>query len=99
MNILEDEKMRGLGFTDHREGTWYLCKRVADMTTLNICIEKDGSHWSEEVLNEFFLQHAFYMDANEEFKNEVIANVDKIISTLRKAGLDVSVDHESYTTG
>lgn len=99
MNILEDEKMRGLGFTDHKEGTWYLCKRVADMTTLNICIEKDGSQWSEYVLDEFFLQPSFYMDAKEEFKNEVVANVDKIISTLRKAGLVVSVDHESYTTG
>ena len=99
MNILEDERMRELGFTDRRGDTWYLCKQVAYMTTLNICIEKDGSDWSENVLDEFFLQPCFYMDANEDFKNEVISNIDEIISTLRKAGLDVSVGHESYTTG
>lgn len=99
MNVLEDEKMRELGFTDRREGTWSLCKRVAYMTTLNICIEKDGSDWSEYVLDEFFLQPCFYMDAKKEFKNEVISNIDEIISTLRRAGLDVSVDHESYTMG
>lgn len=99
MNVLEDEKMRELGFTDRIEGSWYLCKQVAYMTTLNICIEKGGSDWSENVLDEFFLQPCFYMDAKEEFKNEVISNIDGVISTLRRAGLDVSVDHKSYTMG
>lgn len=58
MSPAEDSTMRRLGFTDHREGYWYLCRSVSpdhDMT-LNVEIAKDGSDWQIDVLDENFCQ-------------------------------------------
>ena len=58
MSPAEDSTMRRLGFTDHREGYWYLCCSVSpdhDMT-LNVEIAKDGSDWQIDVLDENFCQ-------------------------------------------
>ncbi|MDB0590658.1 hypothetical protein PL392_09920 [Bifidobacterium adolescentis] len=58
MSSAEDSTMRRLGFTDHREGYWYLCRSVSpdhDMT-LNVEIAKDGSDWQIDVLDENFCQ-------------------------------------------
>lgn len=39
-NLLLDEDMRKLGFTDHREGFWYFSKLIASDITFNVTINK-----------------------------------------------------------
>lgn len=62
-NILPDEKMREIGFTDHKPDTWYFWKYI-DFTkekkyrylkneiSFNITIPKDGSEISIDVIDE-----------------------------------------------
>lgn len=63
--ILSEEKMREIGFTDYSNDRWYFCKGIEfpkekrysgfDIT-FNVSIPKDGSDFSIDVLDEDFLQ-------------------------------------------
>ena len=56
MNYFNDERMRELGFTDHREGYWYFCCRVADMITWNVAICKRSGGVQRDVMDEYIGQ-------------------------------------------
>jgi hypothetical protein len=88
--------MRRLGFTDHREGWWYACFRLADRVTLNLSVEKATGAWTEDVLNEDFGQPEYYGLATPEFRDEMISKIDEITSNLRYKGLLFKVDHRQY---
>ncbi|WP_144626268.1 hypothetical protein [Bacillus altitudinis] len=55
-NILEEDKMRELGFTDHTNVSWYLCKRLSKNITFNLSIFKGSSEGDIDVLDELCLQ-------------------------------------------
>ena len=92
----EDQLMRSLGFTDHREGFWYLCRDVGDGTTLNVTIDKVSGSWEELVMNEAFGQPEFYGRMKPEFRDVIRANVDRIVAELNVVGIPVRVDHSEY---
>lgn len=84
MSPAEDSTMRRLGFTDHREGYWYLCCSVSpdhDMT-LNVEIAKDGSDWQIDVLDENFCQpydYQYLLNVNPtlDYPNKVADECEK----------------------
>jgi hypothetical protein len=91
-NLLPEDDMFGLGFTDHREGTWYLCVRVESDITLNISIPKDGSRLRIDVLDEDFGQPYDYQrilksNPKLEFANSVKARVENQLELLTKSGV------------
>lgn len=58
-NILSDDEMYELGFTDHREGYWYFVRRVGGKRSdisFNITINKKTKDIQIDVLDEMFLQ-------------------------------------------
>lgn len=58
-NILSDERMRKIGFTDHNPQTWYYCRIVPGTQgsiSFNVSIPKDGSDIEIVTLDEDFLQ-------------------------------------------
>lgn len=96
--LLDDEKMRALGFTDRVATRWYFCRRVDKRgdTTLNIAIEKDSGFYTECVMNEDFGQPEPYGHMKPEFRDLIRDTVDFELSLLNKAGLDIRVDHRAY---
>ncbi|WP_159601490.1 hypothetical protein [Agromyces humi] len=94
--ILDDARMRELGFTDRVVERWYLCARVGPGVTLNVTIQKSTGQYQEYVLDEDFGQPAFYGTFRAEVRDQVIANVDEEVGKLRAAGLDITVDHTLY---
>lgn len=64
-NILEESKMRELGFTDFCKDRWYFCRGInfpktreyrGFEVTFSIAIPKDGSDFRIDVLDEAFCQ-------------------------------------------
>lgn len=58
-NILSDEEMRKLGFTDYAKDRWYFCRRVGGKDSdisFNITIFKKTKDIQIDVLDEMFLQ-------------------------------------------
>ena len=78
--ILSDEKMREIGFTDYAKDRWYFCKRIVFPNakkyrgidiTFNVSIPKDGSDIRIDVLDEDFCQpydYQYMLDKNPTFK-------------------------------
>lgn len=58
MHPLDEETMRGLGFTDYAGDEWYWCRPVSDdkEITVNVRIGKTGDRWSIDVLDEYYMQ-------------------------------------------
>lgn len=96
--LLDDEKMRALGFTDRREGYWYFCRRVDKQghTTLNITIEKNTGYYEELVMNEDFGQPEYYGQMKLEFRDLYRDTIDAYLQELSLAGLAIQVDHRAY---
>lgn len=96
--LLSDTEMRTLGFTDHREGYWYWCRRVdkKGYTTLNFTIEKDTGYYEELVMDESFGQPDYYGRARKDLRDEIISNVDRFVAELNSQGLSLAVDHRVY---
>lgn len=92
VNVLDDNQMRSLGFTDRKEDTWYFCRGVGNNISFNLSIRKDGSEFSIDVLDEDFLQPYDYqkiiMDGgNFDFVNNVYYNVEDVLEELTDAGI------------
>lgn len=96
VNLPNDHVMRSLGFTDHVPAQWYLCKSVGPATTLNISINKKTHVWTEEVLNEYFLQTEYYGVLPEPLRSIIKNGVDREIEVLNKNGFDIFFDHSQY---
>ncbi len=94
--VPSDEQMRALGFTDHREGHWYLCRRVDSDTTLNVSIDKSTGRWREDVLNEFFGQPEPYDSMREPHRTNIRDRIDVIVAELASAGITIEVRHDAY---
>jgi hypothetical protein len=91
-HLLSDDDMFGLGFTDHKKDTWYLCVRVETDITLNISIPKDGSRFRIDVLDEDFGQPYDYQNILKrhpklEFARSVKARVENQLELLTKSGV------------
>ena len=81
-NILSDEKMRDIGFTDYTEDTWYFCRMIKfpkghrgfDIS-FNVSIPKDNSDIQIDVLDEAFCQpydYQYMLDKNPEFEPALV---------------------------
>ena len=77
-NILSDEEMRAIGFTDYFKNTWYFCKMIKfpkeyrglDIS-FNVSIPKDNSYIEIDVLDEAFCQpydYQYMLDKNPKFE-------------------------------
>lgn len=88
-NILDEEKMRELGFTDHTNVSWYLCKRLSKNITFNLLIFKGSSKGDIDVLDELCLQPYPYETMQNEASTIVKKGVDEVIDKLKKAGVIV----------
>lgn len=96
--LLSDEKMRELGFTDRVDTRWYFCRRIDQQghTTLNITIQKDSGLYEELVMNEDFGQPEYYGHMKPKWRDLYRDTIDAYISELNKAGLTITVDHKAY---
>ncbi|NMW01876.1 hypothetical protein HKK70_08865 [Bacillus safensis] len=88
-NILEEDKMRELGFTDHAKTGWYLCKRLKDNITFNLIISKKSLKGDIDILDELCLQPYPYETMKNEASTIVKKGVDEVIDKLKKAGVIV----------
>lgn len=95
VHLLSDSKMRELGFTDHIEDHWYLCKRVSKRPdiTFNITIPKDNpDSFKIDVLDEAFLQpydYQYFMEIGKKSDQilEVYNNVNGLMLWLQDKGV------------
>lgn len=88
-NILEEDKMRELGFTDHAKTRWYLCKRLKDNITFNLIISKKSLQGDIDILDELCLQPYPYEALQNEASTIVKKAVDEVMNKLKKAGVIV----------
>ncbi|MFP3751186.1 hypothetical protein [Bacillus altitudinis] len=88
-NILEEYKMRELGFTDHTKTRWYLYKRLKDNITFNLIISKKSLQGDIDILDELCLQPYPYETMQNEASTIVKKGVDEVIGKLKKAGVIV----------
>ena len=81
-NILSDEEMRAIGFTDYVEDTWYFCRMIKfpkghrgfDIS-FNVSIPKDNSDIQIDVLDEAFCQpydYQYMLDKNPNFEPALV---------------------------
>jgi len=94
--LLPDEQMRELGFTDRVPTKWYLCRRVGPGVTFNVTVVKDTGLWDEVVLDEDFGQPAYYGIMREPYRTSIRDAVDAIVDELGAAGIRVAVNHRQY---
>ncbi|MCM3365997.1 hypothetical protein M3621_04305 [Bacillus safensis] len=88
-NILEEDKMRELGFTDHTHISWYLYKRLRKNITFNLLIFKDSLEGDIDVLDELCLQPYPYETMQNEASTIVKKGVEEVMNILKKAGVIV----------
>ena len=98
-NILSDEEMRDIGFTDYAEDTWYFCRMIKfpkghrgfDIS-FNVSIPKDNSDIQIDVLDEAFCQpydYQYMLDKNPEFEPALVVKeqVEDWIKYLQDNGV------------
>lgn len=59
INVLDESKMRDIGFTDIRPDTWYFCKYNVGHPDISfsLSVEKNNpENWEIDILDENFLQ-------------------------------------------
>lgn len=83
-NILSDEKMKEIGFTDYSKDNWYFCRMIKFPNTkiyrgldisFNVSIPKDNSDIQIDVLDEAFCQpydYQYMLDKNPKFESGLI---------------------------
>lgn len=95
--LLDDATMREIGFTDHREGVWYFCRRVGPDVTVNFTIDKATGDYSELVMDENFGQPFYY--GRTHLCEQVKTSVEEWVAYLNSKGLTVDVNHSLYGAG
>jgi len=93
-NILPEEQMRKLGFTDHLESVWYYSKYVSKnkQITFNVSIPKDGSRFEIDILDENFLQPYDYQailssNPNNHYAKQIKKTVEDHMQQLFNYGI------------
>lgn len=92
--LLDDEGMRAAGFTDRRAGFWFYSRMLDDAVSFTITINKGTGIWTEDILDEDYLQPYHYgrYGQAEYFR----AAVDKQVQHLNSLGFTVAIDHRLY---
>lgn len=94
-NILSDDEMRQIGFTDYNVDRWYYCKCVSDdgETTFNVTIDKQGiDNLRIDVLDEQFCQpydyqHILNSGSSNAYAEAVCEAVENEMDKLQAAGI------------
>ena len=70
-NILTDDQMRDIGFTDYFKSEWYFCKEICEKypVTINFSINKTTKNCRISILDENFLQPYPYEKDKEIYDN------------------------------
>ena len=94
VNILDDDKMCELGFTDNAASHWYLLRRVNAKyhISFDLSVEKDGSDWHIDVIDNEFgqpydYQYILKKNPNNEIARKAKARVEQIMGELKNAGV------------
>lgn len=93
-NAASDKEMREAGFTDHREGTWYYCVMLSEVSEISFSctIDKKTNHVKFDVLDEDWLQPYDYQsilkkDTKHPYSLLVHAQVQKQMHKLQELGV------------
>lgn len=93
-NAASDKEMREAGFTDHRDGIWYYCAMLSDVSgiSFNCTINKKTNHVKIDVLDEDWLQPYDYQsilkeDTKHHYALLVHAQVQKQMQKLQEIGI------------
>lgn len=105
-NVLPDEEMRKLGFTDYRKDHWYLCEQVDSECDIsfNVTIDKNKPNGGDsyiDVIDEDFLQpydyqHILESNPNHSFANHVRNIVEKYMARLKDSGVISGHNYGDY---
>lgn len=93
-HVVADKEMREAGFTDHRDGIWYYCAMLSDVSgiSFNCTINKKTNHVEIDVLDEDWLQTYDYQlilkkDTKHHYALLVHAQVQKQMQKLQEIGV------------
>lgn len=91
-NILDDKKMREIGFTDYSKDSWYYCRGLGSDISFNVSINKKTSEIKIDVLDEWFLQPFDYQAQIQDGRNDdFINNINKQVQEQMKYLMDAGV--------
>ena len=84
VNILTDDQMRNIGFTDYFKPNWYFCQEICETypITINFTISKKTKDFKIDILDENFLQPYPY-----EQDKKIRANAQKWVDYLVDKGI------------
>ena len=91
-NILPDEKMKAIGFTDYNNAQWHFWKYLDNEISLDITIPKDRSDIDIVTLDENFLQpydYQYILSKHHNFKFAlgIKEKVEEWMTYLTKKGV------------
>ena len=92
INILPNEDMKRIGFTDYNPKYWYYMKLLIDSISFNLTINKQTLKYKIDILDENFLQPYDYqyilsINKNNRFAREVKMLVDEQLKWLVDVGI------------
>lgn len=104
INILEENKMRELGFTDYCKDTWYYCTRVINkkrfIVTFNLSINKQNpKDFTIDVLDEAYLQpYDYQLMLKNESPNKTCIQVHERVQEIMNHLIVIGII-EGYNLG
>lgn len=95
IHVLDEDKMRSLGFTDYREGYWHISKTIPELSdiTFNLSVNKKNPYdYRIDVLDENFCQPYDYQHMLTKNKNfapalRCLKAVEEYMDWLTKEGI------------
>ena len=102
ISLLPEQEMRSLGFTDRREGYWYLHKNLGHNISFNLSVAKENTEdWRIDVLDELFLQPYDYQFLMAEgivnnVAKDVKAKVEQLMQMLVEKGIVTGYNKGDY---
>lgn len=92
-HILDDDKMRKIGFTDKNPDTWYFCKSIRDYDlSFNVIIPKNGGDINIMVFDEVYghvydYQYILEQDPEHKIASIVQNEVEGYMKRLQENGV------------
>lgn len=91
-NILSDEEMRSIGFTDRCHEHWYFYKDLGNDISFDVIIPKDGSDIEIATIDDdwgqyYDFQHILRNNPNFEFALNIREQVEKWMAYLTEKGV------------
>ena len=93
INVLEDKKMREIGFTDFRKDTWYFSRMLKKEISFSLSVNKENpADFRIDVLDDDFCQPYDYQsilskNKNHQFAKEIMVLVEKHMAYLAESGI------------